>query len=168
MANIKGLPLYTGSSDGDYELALARVDRARQARSKSLSLNSLSDLDRLPPLVGLSELRSLNLHGTRVADLRGIGGAHNLRDVWLSRNTSDLDPMVDLPKLSRLSVHSPRSRGRRRSLGFKHLTFGTLPPLHSSDLAKKSGQLEVNLGRKPKPRSRVVSDAALRRAWRRQ
>lgn len=98
-------PLYTGNADGDYELAKQRVARARAAGSTSLSLASLFSLEKLPPLDGLTTIRSLKLNGTKIAHLGGVEAAVNLRELWLNENVSDIGPVRRLTRLTQLVAH---------------------------------------------------------------
>lgn len=98
-------PLYTGTADGDYELAKQRIQRARDAGSTSLSLASLYSLEDLPPLDGLNTIRSLKLNGTKIANLAGIESAANLRELWLGEHVSNIEQLRRLTRLTQLVAH---------------------------------------------------------------
>lgn len=95
----------TQEADAAKLTATQRIEEARRSGVSELNLSDLDALDQLPALDGLPELRTLNLNGTKINDLKPLSGLFGLEHLILSSTTvDDVSPLSNLHRLRILGL----------------------------------------------------------------
>jgi len=130
----------------DRDEALRRIEKARETGATILDLSKLK-IDTLPPKIAdLTNLHSLDLHDTQVADLSHVAGLTNLQTLFLGNTqVADLSPIAGLTNLQRLSLGNTQVTDLSHIADLTNLHLLDLDNTQVADLSPIAGLTNLQL-----------------------